>query len=91
MEDFVSDETGPISSKTTLPTTADGLLDEILPEGLDWERLVRNYPIPAVLLAAAGGFFLGRRHGPAIVAAVSAFVTAEVTKNISDLIGRQMG
>jgi hypothetical protein len=83
MEDFVSDE--------PQPSTVDGLLDEILPEGLEWERLVRTYPIPAVLLAAIGGFFIGRRHGQAIVAAVSSFAAAEVSKNVSEVIGRGIG
>lgn len=91
MEDFVSDETGPLYASSKIPTTADGLLDEVLPESLDWERLVRTYPIPAVLIAAIGGFFIGRRHGPAILAAASSFMTAEVTKNVGDLLGRQIG
>jgi hypothetical protein len=88
MEDFVSDESRPM--RRAASTTVDGLLDEILPEGLEWERLVRTYPIPALLLAAAGGFFLGRRHGPAILTAVSAFITAEVTKNVSNVFGRSI-
>ena len=90
MEDFVSDESRPMRTIPRGSATADSLLDEILPESLDWERLVRTYPIPALLLAAAGGFFLGRRHGPAILSAASAFVTAEVTKNVSAVLGRSI-
>jgi len=80
MEDFVGDEPRHWS--------VDHVLDEILPEGLEWERLVRSYPIPAVLIAALGGFFLGRRHGPAIISALSTFAAAEVTKNVSEVLGR---
>lgn len=83
MEDFVLDE--------VRHSTVDDVLDELLPEQLDWQRLVRTYPIPAVLLAALGGFLLGRSHGPAIVAAVSSFAAAEVSKNVSDALGREIG
>ena len=38
------------------------LIDEIVPEGVDWQRLVVRYPIPSLLVAAVGGFFLGRRR-----------------------------
>lgn len=70
---------------------ADELLDELVPEGLDWERLVVNYPIPALLLAAVGGFLLGRRHGPEILGAVSTFAAAEVARNVSQLLGQEAG
>jgi hypothetical protein len=83
MEDFMDGQ--------PRPSTADDLLDEILPEGLEWDRLVRTYPIPAVLLAALGGFLLGRSHGPAILAAVSGFAAAEVSKNVSEVLGREIG
>jgi hypothetical protein len=59
-----------------------------VPEGLDWERLVVTYPIPALLLAALGGFLLGRRHGPEILAAVSGFAAAEVSRNVERLLDR---
>ena len=63
MEDFVDD--------ASRPSTIDNILDEILPEELEWERLVRSYPLPAIAAAAAGGFLLAFTHGPAIVSAVS--------------------
>ena len=66
----------------------DELIDDLVPEGLDWERLVVTYPIPALLLAAVGGFFLGRRHGREILAAVSSFAAAEVSRNVTHFIGQ---
>lgn len=83
MEDFVNDE--------PRRSTADDLLDDVLPESLEWDRLVRTYPFPALLLAAVGGFLLGRSHGPAIVRAVSGYAAAEVSKNVSEVLGRQIG
>jgi hypothetical protein len=72
-------------------SVVDELIDEIVPEGLDWERLVVSYPIPALLLAAVGGFLLGRRHGPEILSAVSGFAAAEVSRNVSQIIGHGIG
>lgn len=69
----------------------EGLIDEIVPEELDWERLVRTYPLPAVALVALGGFFLGYRHGPDILQAVSSFAAAEVSKNVSQILGEEIG
>ena len=81
MEDFVNDE------ETRGGTSVEEILDELLPEELEWERLVRTYPVPAVALAAIGGFVIGLRHGPEILSAVSGFVAAEVSRNVSELIG----
>ncbi|HEY0782914.1 MAG TPA: hypothetical protein VGE98_10690 [Thermoanaerobaculia bacterium] len=66
------------------------LVDELLPDGVDWERMVRTYPVPALAVAALGGFLLGRLHGPAIIAAISSFAAAEVSKNVGDLIGQHV-
>lgn len=74
-----------VESFESRPSMADELLNEILPDELDWERLVRAYPIPAVLIAAVGGFLLGRRHGPAILSAVSTYAASEMSKNVSGL------
>ncbi|MEO6196122.1 MAG: hypothetical protein ABIS20_24135 [Thermoanaerobaculia bacterium] len=61
------------------------LIDEIVPEGMDWQRLVMRYPIASLLAAAAGGFFLGRRHGPEVVGALSTFAAGEVSRNVGQL------
>jgi hypothetical protein len=66
----------------------DELIDEIVPEGLDWERLVVTYPIPALLVAAIGGFLIGRSHGSEILSAVSSYASAEISRNVSHLIGQ---
>ena len=81
MEDFVNDELHAMGKGV------EEFLDEILPESLEWERLVRTYPVPALAVAAAGGFYLGLRHGTAILAAVSSYVAAEVSRNVGEILG----
>lgn len=82
MEDFVNDELRAVGAGV------EEFLDEILPEDLEWERLVRTYPVPALAVAAAGGFYLGLRHGTAILAAVSSYLAAEVSRNVGELLGQ---
>jgi hypothetical protein len=65
------------------------LIDEIVPEGVDWQRLVVRYPIPSLLVAAVGGFFLGRCHGPEIVGALSTFAAGEVSRNVGQLFDQE--
>lgn len=75
---------------TAAHSAAYDLVDDLAPEGLDWERLVRAYPIPALLLAAAGGFLLGRTRGPEILAAVAGFASEELARNVNDAVGREI-
>jgi hypothetical protein len=64
----------------------ENLIDELVPEGLDWQRLVVRYPIPALLAAAAGGFYVGRKHGLEILKALSGIAAAEVSRHVSHLV-----
>ncbi len=70
---------------------ADGILDDLLPEDLDWRHLVRSYPILVLVISGLGGFLLGSRHGAEIVSAVSSFATREVDRNISSFLGDDAG
>ena len=66
---------------------SDRIFDELLGEEVEWRRLVRTYPLPALAVAATGGFLLGRRHGPALVAALAAFASGEVSRTLSSFLG----
>ena len=62
-----------------------------MPENLDWRHLVRSHPLPAVIVSGVAGFLLGRRHGSAILEALSDFATREVDRNVSTLLGDDRG
>lgn len=69
---------------------ADDLVDEFMPAGFDWEEMVCTYPIPALILAALGGFLLGRGRGPAVLSALSLFAAEEVSKGVNETLGREV-
>jgi hypothetical protein len=75
-------------------TLADEFLDELMPPELDWRRLVRRYPIPALLVAGAAGYWLGRsRRGKdvaeAAAGAVALGVTARLAETALDVAGEE--
>jgi len=69
---------------------ADELLDDLLPAELEWRQMVRSYPLPALAVAALGGYLLGRSRGPAIVAALSTFVVSEMVAGLSEVTGQEV-
>jgi hypothetical protein len=70
-------------------TKTDEVVDELMPVDLDWRYLVRTYPLPALAVTAATGFWIGRQRGSELVAALLAFVTDEVTRNVHTLLGTE--
>jgi hypothetical protein len=58
------------------------VIDDLLPKRLDWKRLVRTYPVPSLLVAAAGGYLLGRRHGAAVLASLSGLAVSQVSRHL---------
>jgi anti-sigma-K factor RskA len=65
------------------------ILDEILPDELDWRSLVLRYPRAALLAAAAGGFWLARVRGRALVASVAAFAADQATATVESFLGEE--
>lgn len=72
----------------TAPTRsrADELVDQIVPDELDWKYLVTTYPRAAVAAAFVGGVVLGRTQGLSLAAALSGYVVGEVTRNVQGLV-----
>lgn len=81
--------TAPGSGGGGLPH-ADELIDELLPEELDWEHLVRTYPWPALLTAAAAGFYLGVARGPLLVSALTGWASGQMSSRVNDLLGEDL-
>ncbi len=77
---------------SVVPTepTAHDVVDEVLPEEFEWERLVRDYPVPALLLAAGGGFWLGRMRGRTIVSALAAFAASRIVREVNGVLGDEV-
>lgn len=67
-----------------------GLLHNILPENFDWQELVRAHPIPAVALAALGGFALGRIKGEWVLRVLGTFAAAQITRQVNQLLGDEV-
>ena len=66
----------------------DQIVDELLPGDFDWREKVRRYPIPALAVAAAGGFFLGRTRGRHLLGAMTRFAADEASANITSFLSR---
>ncbi|HEV8239300.1 MAG TPA: hypothetical protein VGS57_08040 [Thermoanaerobaculia bacterium] len=63
----------------------DDLFDELLPASLDWRHLARRYPRTVVAVAAAAGFWVGRTKGSLVLAALTAYATAQFGDAIGHL------
>lgn len=96
MNDQVSDEDlddlEPEADGTEAPEPLDprALLAGLLPEDFDWRELVRTYPVPALALAALGGYVLGRTQGEKILAALSTLAAAQVARHLNEILGDEL-
>ena len=65
---------------------AEKLVDDLMPEDIEWRRLVETYPKTAMAAAVAGGIALGRTHGLGLLVTISGFVVGELTRNVQGLM-----
>lgn len=69
---------------------ADDVVDELMPTQLDWQDLVRRYPLVALGLATFGGYVLGRHRGREILEAFSLFAADSVSEQVNNLLGKDV-
>ncbi len=67
-------------------TWTERLLDQVLPEDLDWEDKVLRYPVAALVIATGVGYALGSRHGTRLTSVVSSFAAERVASTIGDVL-----
>lgn len=63
---------------------AEGVLNELFPEDLEWERLVPTYPRACLGVAAAAGFWLGWKRGDEVLDAIGRFAVTQVERAVED-------
>jgi hypothetical protein len=71
-------------------SVADDVIDELAPAELEWVRLVRRYPVASLILAAVGGFYLGRHKGSDVVDSVARFAAETLEEGVNELLGDQV-
>ncbi len=68
----------------------DRFFDQLVAEELDWRRWVRRYPKSSLVVAALGGFVLGRARGREIVASLGVYAADTLTEGINEFLGRDV-
>ena len=71
-------------------SAADAVVDELMPADLEWQGWVRRYPIPALCLAALGGYILGSHRGREILESFANFAADTVSDQVNQILGRNV-
>ncbi|MCH9646927.1 MAG: hypothetical protein K0U98_01740 [Deltaproteobacteria bacterium] len=58
------------------------VLDELAGPRLEWQRMVRKYPLASLVAATMGGLYLGKRYGWQMIDDLSAFAADELVRNV---------
>jgi len=64
---------------------ADAILDTLVPGSIDWRETVRRHPIGSVACVGLVGYLVGRTKGAAIMAGVTAGLSAAMMRQLSDV------
>jgi len=62
------------------------VLDQILPDDLDWRQKVTAYPRAALIVAGTLGFLLGRSRGARVFGALAGVAADRVTATLAEAL-----
>lgn len=89
-DDFDDDTYDTHGADTVDADPVERFVDDLMPEGVEWRRLVTTYPRSSLAVAAAAGFLLGRHRGLALMGALSGFVVHQVGQNVETFLADWM-
>ena len=64
---------------------ADSILDSLVPQSIDWRETVSRHPFGSVACVGLVGYLVGRTKGAAIMAGVTAALSAGIMRQLSDV------
>jgi hypothetical protein len=80
-----------VRSRFNIDQVADQWIDGLIPEEIEWRRLVIKYPRISIGLAFVAGYLIGRTQGKALVAAAGAVAIEEISRVVEDSVGDIFG
>jgi hypothetical protein len=81
-------ETGrsrPRSNSAARSIDADTILDNLVPQTIDWRDTVGRHPLVSVLAVGLVGYLVGRTKGAAIVAGLTAGLSSAMMRQLADV------
>jgi len=64
---------------------ADVILDTLMPSTIDWRDTVRRHPMGSIAAVTLVGYLVGRTKGAAIMAGLTAGLSAAMMRQLSDV------
>jgi len=69
---------------------ADDVVDQLVPDGVDWRGWARKHPMLTIGVAATAGFLVARLRGRALVEGVSALAAGQVSDTVQNFVDERI-
>ncbi len=72
-------------SNGALCLDADAIIDNLVPQAIDWRDTVRSHPLGSLSAVALVGYLVGRTKGAVIMTGLTAAISSALTRQLSDV------